>query len=196
MNIGAAPPSTPTPAAGPTLFSVTVANGPGIEGSAAGQAPTVHAAPASASPPLRAVPARPPCRRRRRRRCSPRPHRPCPLHRRSRRSRPCRVRFHRGRPGCRHHRRRAARPRRARRAGTASDHRELERRGDRQHTRRESNDIPQIDSSWLRSLAEGARSLPVARACGRLYARTARRSPRSSGRSWAPPGDRRCTRTR
>src|SRR6185503_14718616 len=35
VNIGAAPPSAPTPAAGPTLFSVTVANGPGLEGSTA-----------------------------------------------------------------------------------------------------------------------------------------------------------------
>src|SRR5437763_17050044 len=37
-----APPSAPWPAAGPTLFSVVVANGPVTEGSAAGHAPTVH----------------------------------------------------------------------------------------------------------------------------------------------------------
>src|SRR5450631_2188985 len=48
-----APPSGPTPAAGPTLFSVIVANGPATVGSAAGQAPIVQDAPASAvDPPL------------------------------------------------------------------------------------------------------------------------------------------------
>src|SRR5439155_9403169 len=59
------PPSAPTPAAGPTLFSVTVANGPATEGSAVGQAPTVHAVPvplaplAPLAPPVPAV--APPC---------------------------------------------------------------------------------------------------------------------------------------
>src|SRR6266700_4565483 len=46
-----APPSAPWPAAGPTLFSVVVANGPVTEGSAAGYAPTVHAVPVPVLPP-------------------------------------------------------------------------------------------------------------------------------------------------
>src|SRR5437763_17146406 len=37
-----APPSAPWLSAGPTLFSVVVANGPVTDGSAAGHAPTVH----------------------------------------------------------------------------------------------------------------------------------------------------------
>ena len=45
------PPSAPTPAAGPTLFSVTVANGPATVGSAGGQVPIEHDAPASALEP-------------------------------------------------------------------------------------------------------------------------------------------------
>src|SRR5262245_13800441 len=62
-----APPSVPTPAGGPTLFSVMVANGPGMLGSAAGQAPMLHVPPAPAStgappplPPVRPAPPLPP----------------------------------------------------------------------------------------------------------------------------------------
>ena len=53
VNCGGAPPSTATPAVGPTFSSVTVANGPATAGSAAGHVPTVHApdAPASMAPP-------------------------------------------------------------------------------------------------------------------------------------------------
>src|SRR3954468_21254675 len=50
VKLGGAPPSIPTPAAGPTLFSVVVANGPALAGSDAGHAPMAHPVAAPASP--------------------------------------------------------------------------------------------------------------------------------------------------
>src|ERR1022692_1091281 len=61
VNATGAPPSGPTPAVGPTLFSVVVANGPAFDGSAAGKTPRGQAVPVPPPVPPFSPPAPPVC---------------------------------------------------------------------------------------------------------------------------------------